>query len=198
MDETRDYPRTIALGDRSYELSLLTSDDAQAILDLAAELPRHDLLFLRRDITRPAEVERWIAELESGLVTTVLARRDGRPVGYGTLHRSELPWSSHVAELRVVVIPDERGRGLGRALTQELFALALTKGIEKMVARMTVDQKGAIATFEGLGFRPEALLRDHVKDLDGKSHDLIVMSHAVAELDGTLRAYGVAENLQSP
>ena len=57
------------------------------------------------------------------------------------------------------------------------------------------DQKGAISTFEGLGFRPEALMVDHVKDLDGETHDLVVMSHPVAEFEQTLAAYGVAENL---
>ena len=80
-------------------------------------------------------------------------------------------------------------------MTQELFALALDAGIEKMMARMTLDQKGAIATFEGLGFRPEALLRDHVRDLDGDKHDLMVMSLAVEEFHRTLDAYGVPENL---
>jgi len=83
----------------------------------------------------------------------------------------------------------------GERLTQEIFALALESGIEKMVARMTTDQKGAIATFEGLGFRPEALLRDHVKDIDGNTHDLVVMSHSVEEFEQTLAAYGVVENV---
>jgi len=64
-----------------------------------------------------------------------------------------------------VLISDEmRGKGLGRALTEAIFAQALDSGIEKMVAQMTLDQQGAISTFEQLGFKPEALLRDHVKD----------------------------------
>jgi hypothetical protein len=33
---------------------------------------------------------------------------------------------------------------------------------------MTVDQQAAIALFESLGFKAEALLRDHVRDVDGK------------------------------
>ena len=72
-----------------------------------------------------------------------------------------------------------RGKGLGRVLTEAIFAQALEHGIEKMVAQMTIDQKGAIATFEELGFRPEALLRDHVKDRYGEKHDLLVYSHDV-------------------
>ena len=88
-----------------------------------------------------------------------------------------------------------RGKGLGR-LTQEAFALALELGIEKMVAQMTVDQKGAIAVFEGMGFRPEALLRDHVKDRERKKHDLLVLSHDVARFQSQMDAYGVGEALE--
>ncbi len=84
-----------------------------------------------------------------------------------------------------------RGAGLGRVLTQEAFATALAGGIDKMVAQMTLDQKGAIATFEGLGFRPEALLRDHVKDRDGNKHDLLMLSHEVAKFEAQRAAYGV-------
>jgi hypothetical protein len=62
-----------------------------------------------------------------------------------------------------------------------------------MMAQMTLDQKGAIATFEGIGFRPEALLRDHVKDRAGKKHDLLVLSHEVAKFESTLNAYGVSQ-----
>ena len=60
---------------------------------------------------------------------------------------------------------------------------------------MTLDQKGAIATFESLGFRPEALLRDHVKDRQGGLHDLIMMSHRVADFQRTLETYGVSDAL---
>ncbi len=90
-----------------------------------------------------------------------------------------------------MVAESMRGAGLGRVLTQEAFANALAGGIEKMVAQMTLDQKGAIATFEGLGFRPEALLRDQVKDRQGNKHDLLVLSHEVAKFEAQRAAYGV-------
>jgi RimJ/RimL family protein N-acetyltransferase len=78
-------------------------------------------------------------------------------------------------------------------LTEAIFAQALERGIEKMVAQMTIDQQGAIATFEELGFKPEALLRDHVKDRNGAKHDLLVYSHDVAAFRSQLDAYGVGE-----
>ena len=102
-------------------------------------------------------------------IITIVAERDGRIFGYGSLHLSNAPWSQHVGELRVLINGEMRGKGLGRALTDAMFAQALDRGIEKMVAQMTIDQKGAIATFEELGFQPEALLRDHVKDRAARS-----------------------------
>jgi hypothetical protein len=45
---------------------------------------------------------------------------------------------------------------------------------------MTPDQRGARATFERLGFHPEALLADFVVDREGKTRDLLIMSHDVA------------------
>ncbi|MEX0783811.1 MAG: GNAT family N-acetyltransferase [Dehalococcoidia bacterium] len=188
---TRSYPETVRLGSAEVTLRYMTAADADGILAFARALPEHDLLFLRRDITDPAAVADWVRDLESGDSVTVLGETKGQVVGYGTIHRNKVGWSSHVAELRVLVAESMRGKGLGRVLTQEAFAIALSRGIEKMVAQMTLDQKGAIATFQGIGFRPEALLRDQVKDRSGKKHDLLVLSHEVAAFESALNAYGV-------
>ena len=193
MDGVRAYPDTRKIGGRDVGLRYMTEGDKEAMLAFARGLPEHDLLFLRRDITQPGAVDSWIREINSGLISTVLATVDSNIVGYGTIHRNDLRWSAHVAELRVMVAEEMRGKGLGQVLTQEAFAIALASGIEKIVAQMTLDQKGAIATFEGIGFRPEALLRDQVKDREGRKHDVLVLTHEVAKFESALNAYGVRE-----
>jgi L-amino acid N-acyltransferase YncA len=174
------YPKTLHTGGTDITFRLMTLHDREAVLDFARALPQHDLMFLRRDISEDAGIDAWLHELEIGEATSVLAvDTDSTVVGYATVHRSLIPWSAHVAELRVLVAEKMRGKGLGRLLTQEAFNLALSEGLEKMIAQMTLDQKGAISTFESLGFRPEALLRDHVKDRNGNRHDLLILSHEV-------------------
>lgn len=185
----------VDLGGRAVEVRPMGPADREAMLGFARDLPPHDLLFLRRDISEPLGVDAWLRDIERGEVTTLLALASGELLGYVTLHRSSLRWSRHVAELRVVVSASCRGAGLGRALTEAAFRLALGEGIEKIVARMTPDQGGAISVFEGLGFRAEALLRDEVKDREGNLHDLLVMSHRVADFQGMLDAYGVSAAL---
>jgi ribosomal protein S18 acetylase RimI-like enzyme len=106
-------------------------------------------------------------------------------------------WSPHVGEIRMVVLPEVRGQGVGRVLSQETFALALSAGLDKLSVQMTVDQKGAIALFESLGFKAEALLRDHVRDASGKKHDIVVLGHNVPQFLAQMEAYGLPGAVQS-
>jgi N-acetylglutamate synthase-like GNAT family acetyltransferase len=194
--ETRSYPRRVATEAGEVEFRLMSPADEAAVLAFAQKLPVHDLLFLPRDISEPKVLAAWIKEIERGAITSLLALKAGTVVGCGTLVRDPLSWSPHVGEIRSVVASDVRGLGVGRALSQETFALALGAGLEKLVVQMTVDQTGAIAIFEGLGFKAEALLRDHVKDKAGKSHDIVVLGHNVAQVRAQLEAYGLTGAVQ--
>jgi L-amino acid N-acyltransferase YncA len=193
---TRTYPRTVVSQGGDVDLRLLAPDDEAAVLAFARKLSAHDLLFLRRDISQPKVVSAWMEATRRGGIVTVLATRLGAVLGCATIVRDELSWSRHVGELRVILEPASRGLGLGQKLTQEAFALAIDLGVEKLMAQMTVDQRGAIGVFEGLGFRAEALLHDHVKDRDGKTHDIVILSHDVARFQAQMAAYGVTEALQ--
>jgi L-amino acid N-acyltransferase YncA len=193
---TRTYPREARLDGGAVTLRYMTPADREAALAFARALPAHDILFLRRDITQPEAIDIWLSGIERGRITSVLAEREGAVQGYATVDRGELSWSPHVAELRVLVSAAMRGKGLGRVLTQEAFAIALGLGIEKIIAQMTVDQKGAIAVFEGMGFKPEALLRDHVKDREGNKYDLLILAHEVAKFQSQMDAYGITKALE--
>lgn len=198
--DTLTLPRSLPLAGATLELARLQPQDAQALAAFAAALPPHDLLFLRRDISQPKVIAAWMQAIAEGRLHS-LAVRDaaeggGALVACSAIVVDDLSWSRHVGELRVLVAPAWRGRGLGRVLIQQCFAQALALGLDKLVAQMTVDQVAAIAVFEELGFRAEALLRDHVKDREGQTHDLALLSHDVAAVQSRLQAYGVADALR--
>jgi RimJ/RimL family protein N-acetyltransferase len=195
--ELRSYPRQVVTEAGPIAFRLMGAADEAAVLDFARALPVHDLLFLPRNITEPKVLTAWVREIERGTITSLLAWKGDKVVGCGTIVRDVHSWSPHVGEIRMVVSSDVRGLGVGRALTQETFALALSMNLEKLVAQMTVDQTGAIAIFEGLGFKAEALLRDHVRDRDGRTHDIVVLGHNVAHVRAKLEAYGVPAAVQN-
>lgn len=180
QDPQRPYPRQVKLDDGPVTFRLMVPGDRDAILAFARSLPPDDLLFLRLDITTPEGVDEWVRNLEAGRTITVLAEEEGTIIGYASIHHNQVMWNRHVGEIRVNVAPDHRRRGLGRRLTGEVFAVARRLGLRKITAQMTPDQKAARATFERLGFQPEALLADFVVDRAGRTRDLLIMSHDVA------------------
>ena len=196
MSETRSYPRQVNTGAGEIELRLMSRADEPTVLAFAQKLPTHDLLFLPRNISEPKVLSAWIHEIERGDIVSLLALKGGTVVGCSALVRDRHSWSQHVGEIRMVVSQDVRGQGVGRALSQETFALALGAGLEKLSAQMTVDQSGAITLFESLGFKAEALLRDHVRDVDGKTHDIVVLGHNVAQVQAQMEAYGLPSAVQ--
>ncbi len=87
-----------------------------------------------------------------------------------------------MGEIRLLVRPDCRGLGLGRRLSFDVFAIAKDLGLEKIIARMTPDQKRTRANLKRLGFTLDAVLRGFVRDRGGKARDLLIMSSDVGGL----------------
>lgn len=189
MTEAARYPRNIDLSGVSIDLRRMTPSDQGAVLAFARSVPRHDLLFMPRDITEEKVTNAWSEANERGHIHTILAFEGEAVVGCAGLFTDPHSWSPHVGELRVLVSPDSRHKGLGRVLIQETFIQALALDLKKLIAQMTVDQAGAIAIFEELGFRGEALLKDHVLDDEKIGHDIVILSCDVSSAASLKRAY---------
>ncbi|HSP55422.1 MAG TPA: GNAT family N-acetyltransferase [Dehalococcoidia bacterium] len=178
---TRTYPWTTNLGGVHLTFRLMTPDDGPAVEVFAKALPHDDLTFLRTDITQPETIKAWMNYLRAGRTISILAETNDHIIGgYSSIHVNEAQWMRHVGELRVLVGSEYRGIGLGKRLTNEAFSMAKDLGLKKITAQMSTDQRGARQVFEHLGFRPEALLADHVMTRDGQLHDLLIMSYDVA------------------
>ena len=190
-------PRHVKTDAGDIEFRLMARADEAAVLDFAQKLPTHDLLFLPRNISQPKVLSAWVKEIERGDITSLLAVKDGKVVGCGTLVRDPHSWSPHVGEH-----PDGGVAGRPRqgcrpgAFAGDLCAWLWATGLEKLSVQMTVDQQAAIALFESLGFKAEALLRDHVRDVDGKKHDIVVLGHNVAQVAAQMEAYGLPGAVQ--
>ena len=177
----RTYPWQTSVGGVEMTLRLMepTDADRDAILAFGRSLPDHDLLFLRTDVTDAKVIDEWVENLKKGRTITVMAESGGELLGYASLHHNEVLWTRHVGEIRVLLKPEMRGFGLGKALANEVFAIAKDMGLQKVMVQMTTDQRGARGMVESLGFRPEALLADFVIGRDGRTYDLLIMSYDV-------------------
>ena len=169
------YPRSASLRDgHRITLRLMQRGDEDTILDFARSLPADDLLFLRRDITQQDAVDSWMREIEAQQTFTVLGFDGDELLGEGDLHYSSADWTRHLGEIRLLLSPAARGRGLGRVLAEEIYAIAQLLELQLLTARMVLDQAAAQSVFRRLGFQREAVLWDYVIDADGKTHDLLI------------------------
>jgi L-amino acid N-acyltransferase YncA len=181
---TRHFPWTAQIAGQQVTFRLMTPADRETVLQFVKSLPEEDLFYLINDIRDPAGMNRWIEGIEEHTATTVLAEVGGKLLGYGMLRGGHLRWTRHLGEIRVMVSPDARGKGIGKLLAKEVFALAHDVGMKRIVARLTSNQRPAKSLFQRLGFHLEAVLADCVIDNEGRLHDMIFMSYDVSGFHG--------------
>lgn len=174
------------------EIRLLEARDEPAIDGFIDRIPEGDRTFFKEDVDDPAVRAAWFRPGAA----RVLAVDGDTVLGYVAV----VPltsWSSHVGELRVIVDPDQRGRGLGRALTRRAVLEALDLELTKLVVEVIADQEATIAMFRSLGFVPEALLTDHVRDQSGQLRDLMVLAYSVEASYAAIAVAGIQDELGS-
>ncbi len=182
------------------ELRLMSIRDEVRFLTFARSLPVDDLLFEQRDITDEHVVEEWLRSIRRGQALTVLAYNGDAIVGEASLEHSQSTWNQHRGEIRIVISPSQRGKGLGGVLAREVFALAKELGLQQLTAQMVESQATAQSVFRGLGFEPVAVLPGFAVDQKGAEHDIIVMLHDLSDgsaLDGAIeRSKGLLRRLR--
>jgi ribosomal protein S18 acetylase RimI-like enzyme len=169
----------------------LRAEDAGPLRHFFADVPDDDRTFFKVDISNPARVvERWMADKQS--VRRAALDDDGAVLGFATLSPG-VERMSHVADLRLVVARQARGQGLGRALARAMLLEAVRHGFRKVTVDIATGNQGAIAMFRGLGFQPEALLHDQLRDANGEMHDIVVLAHLVEEQWSAMLTAGLDE-----
>jgi GNAT superfamily N-acetyltransferase len=128
------------------EIRRLESDDREMLARFLERVPQGDRTFFKEDVDDRDVVEAW---LRPGPARAI-AVEDGQVVGslaVVPLHG----WSSHVGEVRLIVDPARRGRGIGRALARRAVVEALELGLEKMVVEVIARQEPTVARLRPRG-----------------------------------------------
>lgn len=152
------------------QLDAADEDDLRALF---ARVPGEDRSFVE-DLDDPATVRRWLGDDRA--VRLVAVADDGSFAGLAAAW-PRLGRSRHVGDLRLVVDPAHRRKGLGQQLARHALAEALDRGLAKLTVEVVARQQPTIDMFLALGFEPEALLRDQLRDADGALHDVILLAH---------------------
>ena len=162
-------------------------DDSRALADFLRDLPEGERRFLKREaIDADALLDQWLRnDRERHIIAA-----EGEHIAGIAAALPGIGWSSHVAEVEVLVGRSHRRRGLGRQLARRALVSALEQGCTHVYVEVLAEQEALTAMFQELGFRPEALLRDFVRDSAGTLHDLLMLTHRVDDHSPLVEAMG--------
>lgn len=166
----------------------LTRQDAPAVREFFATMPAEDRTFFYQDVEDPAVVEAWAADEQR--LRRCATDDDGRLLALAALQPGS-DWTSHVAELVLLVSPQARGQHLGRTLARAMLLEAVQHGYLKVTVMIAADNTAAIGMFTKMGFEGEALLRDQLRNpADGTLRDAVVLAHLVHETWASMASGG--------
>jgi len=145
--------------------------DAAACAEIYAPHVEDSAVSFEERAPAAAELARRI-ESYAGTHAWLVADRDGAVVGFAYAApfnaRPVYRWSASVS---VYLAAEERGRGVGRALYEELFERLRRRNFRMACAGITLPNEASVALHEGLGFEPVGVHRE-IGWKQGAWHDL--------------------------
>jgi RimJ/RimL family protein N-acetyltransferase len=173
------YPKEIMSKDGTpILLRPLALEDEQHLSEFFARIPEDERWFLRDNVADPAVMHVWIKNVDYDRILPLVAVRqeDNTIVANVRLHRRPSECLHHIAHLRIMVDPAYRQQRLGTWMLLDTIRLAMSVGIEKLVAEFIAGvEDAAMNAARKLDFFEEAVLKDYVKDSQGRYRDLIIM-----------------------
>lgn len=153
----------------------LAEDDGERLHAFFNALPASDRHFMKDDVTDPAIARKWAANGDRSRTLALIALDGERIVADAALLRHRGAAHQHQAEVRINILPDYQGHGLGTALIRQLAEIAWEADIELLEFRLVEPQQStAIAAVSGLGAYIVATLADYLRDAQGNPCDLAV------------------------
>ncbi len=113
-----------------------------------------------------------------GAAVIVAEAEDGEIVGRLSVARDPQPASRHVADIGLMVAPEYRRRGIGRALLDAAERWAAERGIRKLELHVFPHNEAAIALYERAGYEREGYRHEHYRR-GGRYYDAILMARKI-------------------
>ena len=161
------------------ELRLATLDDAPAIreiynLEVTTSTATFDL------VPRSLEEQQAWQASRSGVHAGLVVELDGAVAGFGSLSPwRDRPAYSTTVEDSVYVHRDHHGRGVGRALLDELVTVATAHGVHACMARIVGGHQASIGLHHACGFEVVGTEREVGRKF-GKWLDVVLMERLLA------------------
>ena len=154
----------------------LTPDDASALAAFMSALPSADRYYMKDDVTDSATVASWAKNAGGSSSLALLALDGDRVVADAALIRHRGGFRAHHAEVRVSILPEYRGKGLGTSLVRKLAEVAWEADLQFLDFELVAGpQDAAIEAMRSIGAYPVGTLQGFVQDQGGQARDVVFL-----------------------
>ena len=129
--ELQRFPKVVQLKDGTKAtLRQLRRDDEKEFHGLFLSIPEPERMFIKHRVAEIETIRDWCRNIDYGRNLPLVGLVGGKIAGDATLHQQLGGWKRHVGRISVLVHPEFRGRGLARALINEIVEIARQVGLE--------------------------------------------------------------------
>jgi RimJ/RimL family protein N-acetyltransferase len=174
----RTFPKEIELPRSELRITIrpLNSEDAYRLAQFFSKIPEEDRFYLKEDVTSAEVIGNWAQHIDYDRVVPLVALIGEEIVADATLHRHRAGARRLIGEIRIVVDPGYRNLGIGSLMVREVVDIAYDNAMDSVIFELVEGKEDdAIKVTERLGFKKVARLKNFVKDMEQKHHDLIIM-----------------------
>lgn len=171
------YPKELILKD-GHEITLrpVGQEDLQGLYQFYSSMASSLRWYMKTDPCNSGEIQKWINNQKDGRAFAIVADHEGRIVAHASLLMRPYGSRQHVGRLRVYVAETFRRRQLGTWMVFDLVRYAMDRGLEMLRTDFVVGvEDAAIKAVRKLDFVTEGIIKDYVRDPDGRCHDYQVM-----------------------
>lgn len=186
------YPIEIMLNDETQILLRPErEEDLQDLIRFFSGVPPSDLLMFTNDSKEPGTVENWFKDSGCRNFPRIIALHNGEIVAEGKIYQNGLRLR-RVGELKLIVNPAYRGKGLGSQMFKILLIEGLKHEIRILTIRFNPDDKSFLKILTRYGLKLETVLRSTIsKEEYGNDKELVIASCNLEDWEGRFTFYNL-------
>lgn len=191
----KDYPLELYLIDETKLLVRpIKHNEIGSLNNFYSKIPKYDLVIYRDSDAKVDSEENMISGSENPNFVQLGAFNNNEIVAKGTLH-SEGKYLSNAAEIKLIVDPVYRHKGLGSQIFNLLLFEGLKLGHKKIIVRYSLKNHHITKILNNYGFKPETELNFFLddKEVDQKA-DLIIASFDLENWQRRFEFYHAIDN----
>ncbi len=143
--------------DDSLSVRMAPPGDAEVVAEIYNHYVLHTIVTFELDEVSPAEIARRMERVHSLSLPWIVAESGGQVIGYAYANRwHERGAFKHSAETTIYLEPNQRKRGVGSRLYDELLQRVSELDIHTVIGGIALPNEASVSLHEKFGFKKAA------------------------------------------